>query len=261
MSGLRRSALAALLLWTALPFALLVAVSLSGGWRFPSLLGASPGAGAWLALGADADRLGSALFTSAGLGLLTGLVAAAAGLPFGRLLAGLGGWRRSAGAAAAFLPVAAPPLAIGVGLQYSFLRMGLAGRPLGVLLAHIVPALGYTALFFLGVFTAFDREIEAEARRLGASRLQTVLRVTVPLLRRPLGEAFVLGFLVSWAQVPLTLIVGQGRVRSLTVEVLAWVEAGQDTLAAAGSLLLVAPPLLVMAVAAVAFRRAAAVAP
>lgn len=253
--------LAALAAWTLLPFTLFLVVSLSGGWRFPSILGADPGSEGLGYLIESGSRLGPALAGSVGLAVGTGAIAAAGGMLLGRAIAGLSGWRRALGAMAAFLPVAAPPIALGVGLQYSFLRLGLGGSATGVLLAHLVPALGYTALFFLGIFAVFDREIEAEARRLGATSLQTFARVTLPLLRRPLAEAFVLGFLVSWAQVPLTLLVGQGRVRTLTVEVLAWIQAGQDPLAAAGSLLLVMPPLLLMAVATLAFRRAEVVAP
>jgi hypothetical protein len=45
-------------------------------------------------------------------------------------------------------------------------------------------------------------------------------------------------------------------VRTLTVEVLAWTQAGQDPLAAAGALFLTLPPLLLMAGAALAVRRA-----
>ena len=160
------------------------------------------------------------------------MLASRLGLPVGRAIARLRGWRRHLGAAAAFLPVAAPPIALAVGLQYSFLRLGLGGTHAGVLLAHLVPALGYSALFFLGIFAAYDERYEEEARSLGATRRQVLLRVTLPLLRRPLVEAFVLGFLVSWAQVPLTLVVGQGLVTTLSVEVLAYVQAGQDRIAA-----------------------------
>lgn len=257
----RHLALAALALWSVLPLAVLVLVSASGGWRFPSLLGAEPGPASWLHLWRSGDRLLGALGMSVALALSTGAVAAVCGLLLGRALSGLRGWARAVGAGSAFLPVAAPPLALGVGLQYTFLLWGMGGTFHGVLLAHLIPALGYTALFFLGVFAAFDGEIEEEARRLGAGRTQTLLRITFPLLRRPLAEAFLLGFLVSWAQVPLTLLVGQGRVRTLTVEVLAWIEAGQDPLAAAGALSLALPPLLLVAVVALAVRRAEVVTP
>jgi putative spermidine/putrescine transport system permease protein len=258
---LRPALVLALAAWTLLPLFVLVVVSFSGGWRFPSLLGADPGLNAWSTLSEGSGRLLPALYTSLGLGVGTGALAALTGLPLGRALSDLrGGWRLL-GAACAFLPVAAPPLALAVGLQFTFLRAGLGGSVLGVTLAHLIPALGYTSLFFLGVFSVFDRGIETEARRLGARSWQILARITMPLLRRPLAEAFVLGFLVSWAQVPLTLLVGQGRVRPLTVEVLSWVEAGQDPLAAAGAALLVLPPLLLMGAAAFAFRRAEVVAP
>lgn len=259
--GRRRVLLVGLAVWTLLPLALLGVVSLSGGWRFPTLLGVAPGSVPWSATGPGGGALGGALLTSGALAVLTGIVAAGLGLPLGRSLSRMRGWTAGIGAACAFLPVAAPPIALGVGLQITFLALGLGGSFVGVLLAHAIPAIGYTSLFFLGVFAGFDPRIEEEARGLGAGAVQTLFRVTLPLLRRPLAEAFVLGFLVSWAQVPLTLLVGQGRVRTLTVEVLAWLQAGQDPLAAAGSTLLAVPPLLLMALAGLAIRRAEVVAP
>lgn len=260
-TALRSSVFVVLSVWALAPLVLLVVVSLSGGWRFPSLMGADPGLGAWRSLGGASGALGSALGTSTVVAVGTGAWAAVLGLPLGRALSNLRGVWRVVGAGCAFMPVAAPPLALGVGLQYSFLSMDLGGGLVGVTLAHLIPALGYTALFFMGVFAVFDREIEVEARRLGADAWQVLTRVTLPLLRRPLAEAFVLGFLVSWAQVPLTLLVGQGQVRTLTVQVLSWVQAGQDPLAAAGAVLLVVPPLLLMGGASFAFQRAQVVAP
>ena len=240
--------------WTLVPLALLLVVSVSGGWRFPTLWGAAPGLESWRALAGDG--LAEPMITSLALAALTGALAAALGLPLGRSLAGLSGWARPIGAGSAFLPVATPPLVVGVGLQYTFLRLGLGGTPSGVLVAHLIPATGYTAIFFLGVFSAFDFGIEREAERLGASRWQTLSHVTLPLMRRPLAEAFVLGFLASWAQVPLTLLIGQGQVRTLAIEVLSWVQAGQDVLAATGAILLTLPPLLLIAVAGWAVRDA-----
>lgn len=261
---MRRLALFVVLAGVALtPLALLVLVSLGADWFWPALLPPELDPAEWEGLArrqGTGRRLGRAAMNSIVLASGTGLLAAALAMPVGRALAQLRGWRRHVGAAAAFLPIAAPPIALAVGLQYSFLRLGMAGQIEGVLLAHLVPALGYTSLFFLGVFSLYDTRVEAEARTLGADRLQTLTRVTLPLLRRPLIEAFVLGFLVSWAQVPLTLVIGQGLVSTLAVEVLALVEAGQDRAGATGAVLLVVPPLLTMAAAGLAIRRAEAVA-
>jgi len=245
--------------WAVVPMALLAVVALSGGWRFPTLLGEAPGLSGLTELGTG--PLGAALWTSGGLALASAVASTALGLIAGRALARASGWTRVLGSMCAFLPVATPPLLIGIGLQFSFLSLGLAGTGTGVWLAHVVPATGYTTLYFLGIFTSWDFGIERAARRLGASRAAVLRRVVLPLLRRPLTEAALLGFLVSWAQVPLTLLVGRGRVRSLTVEVLSLLEAGQDPVAAAGALLLVLPPLLLIGVVTWGVREAGVVVP
>jgi putative spermidine/putrescine transport system permease protein len=128
-----------------------------------------------------------------------------------------------------------------------------------VFLAHLIPALGYLTLVFLGVFTRWDRRLEESAATLGASSIERWRRVLVPLLRRPIAEALALGFLVSWAQVALTLLVGGGAVRTLPLDVLAMLQAGQDQRAAVGALALAIPALLVVAATRSAARNTAAV--
>lgn len=254
---------------TLLPFATLVVTSLARGWFWPDLLPPDWSGEAWRELargfgfgggggpgtGAGAgSRMARATLHSLVLAAGTGVLAVGVALPAARAMARLRGWRRHLAAGCAFLPVAAPPLAVGVGLQVSLLGAGLGGTLPGVMVAHLVPSAGYVSLFLLGIFAVRDDRLEEEARTLGASAGQTFLLVTLPSLRRPMVEGFVLGFLVSWAQVPLTLVVGQGVVPALPLEVLSLVQAGQDARAAAGALLLVVPPLLVMAAAGVALR-------
>lgn len=251
--------LVALLTSAVLPLGLLAVWSIAGPWFYPALWPGALTAESWRAvLGGD---LAAAAARSVALGVGTAAAGVAVGLPVGRALARLVGWRRHLGAALVFLPVAAPPVALAVGVQFFFLRAGLGGTTLGVFLAHLVPAAGYLALYFLGVFTAYDPGAEEEARTLGATPAQTLWRVTLPSLRREVGEAAALGFLVSWAQVALTQLVGGGAVRTLPAEVFAYVRSGQDRYAATGALLLTVPPLLALAAARVAARRTGAAAP
>jgi putative spermidine/putrescine transport system permease protein len=256
---LRALLLALVALASLAPLALLLVSSFGARWFFPRILPLDLTAGAWRDL-FSGGRLAGALLTSVTLGLGTGIVAAAVALPIGRALAQLSGWPRHLGAACAFLPVAVPPIALATGLQVSTLRVGLGGSWLGVLLAHAVPAIGYGALYFLGVFAAYDRRIEDEARTLGARPIQVLTRVTLPLLRRPIAEVALLGFLISWAQVPLTLLVGAGAVRTLPIQVLAYLQAGQDRYAGAGAILLIVPAVAALAAVGLAVRRTEAVA-
>jgi ABC-type spermidine/putrescine transport system permease subunit II len=253
--GLLRALWLPLLAASALvPLGVLVVRSIAREWFFPTLVPARGDFESWGAL-LTSGRIGAALATSVALALATGVLAAAAAFPVGRAMADLRGWRRGLAAGCAFLPVAVPPVALGAGLHISFLGLGLAGTFGGVLLAHLVPALGYASLFFLGVFGAYDPGFEDDARGLGASGTQVLRHVTLPLLRRPLLEAVALGALVSWAQVPLTLLIGGGAVRTLPVEVLAYIQAGQDRYAATGALLLVVPAIAMLGAATLAARR------
>ncbi len=256
VSSLSRAALTTILAFaTLLPVAFLIALSLSGEWFYPALQPGRWTDANWAVLGQNSAAVARSVWTSTALALGTGCISAIAGLLAGREIAMLSGPRRQIAVALAFLPVAIPPLALSIGLQYSFLRLGLGGRFAGVLFAHIVPALGYTTLFFIGIFAVFDYRVEDEARSLGASPLDVLRRVTFPLLRRPLIEAFALGFLVSWAQVPLTLLIGQGLVTTLPLTLMSYVSAGQDHLAATAGLMLTVPPLALLLAAGVAVRR------
>ena len=238
--------LAMLALSSVGPMLLLLVWSVSGAWFFPALLPRTVTFAAWRSAVGD-HTLIAALGTSTVLAVGTAILACIVAVPFGQQLARLSGWRRYVGAAAAFLPVAAPPLALGTGLQVAALAAGLGGTLPGVLLAHLVPAVGYLSLLFLGTFTLFDARPAEAARTLGASPWQVWWRVTLPQLRQPIAEAVAIGFLVSWSQFALTLVVGAGAVRTLPLEVYAFVQAGEDRVAAVGALLLVLPPVLALA--------------
>ena len=252
--GLRLFLFPLLVISAIAPLGLLLLTSVGRDWFAPALVPPAFTLDSWREA-AGGGRLGVAFLSSLALGLATGLLGVAVGIPCGRALAGLTGWRRHVAAAGAFLPVAVPPIGLGVGLQVTALALGLGGTFPGVLLSHLIPAAGYVTLYFLSVFSGFDAGAEEEARTLGATRYAVFRRITIPLLRRPLAEGFLLGFLVSWAQMALTLLIGGGRVRTLPLEVFAYLQAGQDRYAATGALLLIVPPLLTIGLVKLAARR------
>jgi putative spermidine/putrescine transport system permease protein len=252
----QRAALLLLALSSLLPLLVLVVQSLGVSWRWPLLLPEAYTTVAWRSITQAA--LGRSLLTSAALGVATALTAVLVALPVGRALATLRAPWRHVAAALVFLPVAAPPIALGAGLQVATLQLGIGGTVTAVWLAHCVPAVGYAALLFLGVFSARTAHDEEAARSLGASRQQVWRYVLLPTLRGPIGDALAICFLVSWAQVALTLVIGGGAVRALPIEVLALVRAGQDRDAAVGALLLVLPAMVALSALRMSARRTAA---
>lgn len=131
----------------------------------------------------------------------------------------------------------------------SLLRIGVGGTAIGVLLAHLVPTVGYLSLYFLSVFVTFASRVEDEARTLGATSRQVLFRITLPMMRRQITEAVAIGFLISWAQYALTLTVGGGAVHTLPLEVFSYMRAGSGDYAASAVLVMIVPPLLALAAA------------
>jgi translation initiation factor IF-2 len=204
---------------TLLPFAYLVVLSLGGGGSGPTSSprsGASitgPGSSGGGAPGARRHReLSRPCRRDRAPGPRRGLPRRAGHGP-------PPGMARHLAAGCAFLPVAAPPLAVGVGLQYSFLPPG-SGAPTRGPSGPPGPGGGVRLALPPGDLRRPRRPPGGGGPNTGRDPFQVFLLVTLPVLRRPLVEGFVLGFLVSWAQVPLTLLVGQGVVPALPVEVL-----------------------------------------
>lgn len=235
------------------PVLMLVLRAVARAWPFPLLWPES--------FAADAStvfvdpRLLTSLATSLALAVGTGVTSSAIGFAIAHALVPAPRRAQAFTLAAALFAVVAPPVALALGLQVALIGLGLDGTLVGVWLAHLVPATGYLAIFAHGVFMAYDFSLHDEARTLGASGWQVFARITWPLLRPRLVEGAVLGALVSWGQLALTLLIGGGLVRTLPVELLAFVRAGDDQLGAAASLVLMLPPLLGLGLLGTATRR------
>jgi putative spermidine/putrescine transport system permease protein len=239
------------------PIPALVLYALSTRWFFPQLLPAEWSVAPLLRqLGSSQtqEALAASLLTA---GVTTALAMLLA-LPAARTV----GLRRFPGRGPAllilFLPTVAPPLAIGMGLNVLFLRLGLAGSVAGVVLSHLVPVLPYAIFALLGVFARYDEGYELQARTLGASPAQMWLRVALPLLGPGIAVAALFAFLVSWSQYVLTLLIGGGRVITLPVLLFAAVSGGNPTSIAGLALLFAAPPAIAIALAARALGAGAA---
>ena len=242
---------AGILLSVGLPFLPLVLWSLSERWFFPGLWPQQWGLRAWQhLLDAAGGQVASGLLQSTALAAATAAVSLAAGVPAGRAL-GLYAFRGKALLAVlVVLPLIVPPLSVAMGLHLWFIRLGLAETFAGVVLVHLTVCLPYTVFVMWGAFANYDPDFEAQARCLGASARAVAWRVTLPLVWPGIVVAGLFSFLLSWSQYLSTLIVGGGCVLTLPILLFALMGSGDRPVAAAVSLVFVAPALLVLLVSA-----------
>ena len=135
------------------------------------------------------------------------------------------------------LPAVLPPL-VGV-IAFSFLygESGFVGRAVGmllgmrgapwrlegagaILLVHAYSMYVYFYLFCRAGLAKMDRSAVEAAQSLGASRVETLVRVTLPLLRPQIGAAALLVFMTSLGSFSAPFIFG-GGFRVMTTQIVA----------------------------------------
>jgi putative thiamine transport system permease protein len=129
-----------------------------------------------------------------------------------------------------YLPLIVPQIAFLPGLQWLALALGLQGGRGAVILAHLVFVLPYVFLALSGPWRAWDQRLGTVARALGASRAAVFWRVRLPMLLAPVLTAAAVGFAVSVGQYLPTLLIGAGRVPTLTTEAVALASGGDRRL-------------------------------
>ncbi len=129
-----------------------------------------------------------------------------------------------------YLPLLVPQVAFLLGLQTLALGAGARDGRLAVVAAHLVFVLPYTFLALADAWRAWDLRHATIARALGASPGRVLFAVRLPMLLRPVLTAAAVGFAVSVGQYLPTLLVGGGRVATLTTEAVALAAGGDRRL-------------------------------
>lgn len=229
----RRVALVAMALSAATVFAGIGALglwSVAGLWQFPDTAPASLSLRTWRqAAPAIAGPLATTLVVA------LGATAAALAVTLLCLSREDRSGRRPSRAAEGliYLPLIVPQVAFLFGFQFFFLVAGWRPGLATLAFAHIVFVLPYLFLSLSGPWRAYDRRYEAVAAGLGRSRLATLWRVKLPMLAAPVATAAAVGFAVSVGLYLPTLLIGAGRLTTVTTEAVALASGGNRRLVGA----------------------------
>lgn len=246
----RRAALVPMLVIVAtmgLALLLLGLWSLARSWWFPATLPSRWGLARFQETFAMA---GPALSASFALAVAASLLATALTL---WLLESRSRGARPAGPALKailFLPLLLPQISFLFGLQMLFLVLDLSGSFQAVLLAHLVFVLPYAFLALSDPWARLDPRYAKAAAALGASPRRIFWQVKLPLLLRSVLVTLAVAAAVSVGQYLPTLMIGAGRLVTVTTESVALASGGNRQIAALYGLLQLLIPLAGFALAA-----------
>jgi putative thiamine transport system permease protein len=220
--------------------------SFAGYWTFPDPLPEAFTLRNWSLAG---PGLGRAIGTS--LAIAAGSVVVALALVLACLE---NGSRRGETATPAamwllYLPLIVPQVAFLFGLQILGVFVGLDGTLLAVGAAHLLFVLPYAFLSLADPWEALDPRYAAVAASLGAGPGRVFLAVRLPLMLAPVLTAAAVGFAVSIGLYLPTLLIGAGRVATLTTEAVALASGGERRLIGVYGLMQLAMPSVGFALA------------
>lgn len=128
-------------------------------------------------------------------------------------------------------PFLVPTTVFAMGVQILFLRIGLGGSVIGVIICHIIYSLPYANKLIEEGTRALGKGLEEQARVLGASALKAFFLVSLPNMTPVVLSAFTMSYIISISQYFLTLLIGGGNVKTFSVVMVPYMQSGERNFA------------------------------
>ena len=150
------------------------------------------------------------------LGLILGLPAAYA----------IARYRTHGVAIAVLLARIAPGIAYLVPWFIIFSQLQMIGGYTAIILSHLTVGLPLTIWIMIGFFEDVPIELEESALIDGATRLQILLRVAIPIVRPGVATSAILSFIQSWNTFMYSVVLADSDTRTLPVAVFGFLSYG-----------------------------------
>ena len=242
---LMKLVLAMTLLCIFLPMAVVMLWSVTERWPWPGLLPESLSLRTVKELLFGSAKLPRLLFSSITLGLTVAFLGTAIGILTARATELYTFPGKKLVHLASFLPLLVPGTVFAMGIQITLIRLGLSDTIPGVVIVHLIAAAPYCITIMTDVTRAVGDRLEQQAMVLGAGPFRAFFQVTLPSLLPGVLSSMSMGFILSYSQYFTTLMVGGGRVKTIALVLVPYIQSGDRALSAVYSVAFVGSALLV----------------
>ena len=240
-----KTVLAVTLFCIFLPMAVVALWSITERWPWPRLLPESLSLRTLRELFFGSAKLPQILFSSITLALTVALL----GTLIGILTARATELYRFRGKAlvymGSFFPLLVPGTVFAMGIQITLIRLGLSDTIAGVIIVHLIAAVPYCITIMTDVTRATGSKLEQQAMVLGASPVRSFFEATLPSLLPGILSSMSMGFILSYSQYFTTLMVGGGRVKTIALVLVPYIQSGDRALSSVYAVAFVGTALLV----------------
>lgn len=137
-------------------------------------------------------------------------------------------------------PAIVPGLITGFALLRYFVHVSNMPVALGLYVGHTAILLPYTVRVVSASLRNFSLDVEEAAVNLGSSPVHAFFSVVLPNIRGGLGAAFILAFITSFNDVPISMFLTGPGVATLPIQMLIYMEYYYDpTISALSSIIII----------------------
>ncbi len=104
-------------------------------------------------------------------------------------------------------PMIVPLIVMALAFYISLSKLGMLGTRLGLILAYTPLTLPFSVLPISATLRGFDRSLEHAALNLGASRVQTFMKITFPIIRPGILTGAIFAFMIAFDEVVIALFI------------------------------------------------------
>jgi putative spermidine/putrescine transport system permease protein len=165
----------------------------------------------------QAPELISAFWLSVWLGLAAATIATLVAVPAALAIARHRFLGRDALMAFLMSPLMIPHVVLGVAFLRFFSIMEWTGSFVALTLVHAITVVPYSLRLTLAAVIGLERDAEAAARSLGASRFVAFRRILLPLIVPGVAAGWILAFIQSFDEVTMTIFVATPGTMTLPV--------------------------------------------
>ncbi|MEM7373874.1 MAG: ABC transporter permease [Bacteroidota bacterium] len=226
------------------PFLLLLGLSVGKDWRFPDVLPGEWTLDHWSELFQLQGDLTQSLLLSLGISLLVATLSTVIGFITSKYIAYHP--KKKTLLALAYFPYVLAPIIYAAVLYFYFIVLGLSGNFFGVVIGQMIIAYPFAVIIFVGYWNKRMQAMEQLVYTLGGTPWQAYQKVLFPVSKGILMVCFFQTFLISWFEYGLTMLIGVGKIQTLTLKVFHYVNEANIYHAALASCLLFLPPWILI---------------
>ncbi|MCX2743462.1 ABC transporter permease subunit [Mangrovivirga sp. M17] len=219
--------------------------SLFTNWAFPSIFGFGEfNINIWERLLDSESLLLSGLLLSLIISLITAILSVSLGFATSEVI--YKSRYKNTLLLSAYFPYVLSPVVLALLLQVYFVKAGLSGSLIGVIVALFMIVYPYSVLFFVGYWNENLINMKQLVRTLGGNKFSAWTKVVIPVSKPVISLCFFQCFIIAWFEFGLTNLLGVGKVKTLPVQIYMYIQEANPYYAAVASCLMIAPPLFLL---------------